>query len=43
MAVAAAQSLKRCWIGIDITHLSISLMKYRLRNMFGLVESRITP
>ncbi len=37
-AVAAAQKLGRKWIGIDITHLSISLMKYRLKDMFGLVE-----
>jgi site-specific DNA-methyltransferase (adenine-specific) len=33
-AVAAAQKLGRRWIGIDITHLSISLQKYRLETMF---------
>ena len=33
-AVAAAQKLGRQWIGIDITHLSIALMKYRLAAMF---------
>jgi site-specific DNA-methyltransferase (adenine-specific) len=33
-AVAAAQKLGRRWIGIDITHLSIALMKYRLEDMF---------
>ncbi len=33
-AVAAAQKLGRKWIGIDITHLSIALMKYRLEDMF---------
>jgi site-specific DNA-methyltransferase (adenine-specific) len=33
-AVAAAQKLGRSWIGIDITHLSIALMKYRLEAMF---------
>jgi site-specific DNA-methyltransferase (adenine-specific) len=33
-AVAAAQKLGRRWIGIDITHLSISLQKYRLAAMF---------
>ena len=33
-AVAAAQKLDRRWIGIDITHLSISLQKYRLAAMF---------
>ncbi|MGA2505240.1 MAG: site-specific DNA-methyltransferase [Anaerolineales bacterium] len=39
-AVAAAQKLKRRWIGIDITHLSISLMKYRLKDMFNLDEKK---
>lgn len=33
-AVAAAQKLGRKWIGIDITHLSIALMKYRLEGMY---------
>jgi site-specific DNA-methyltransferase (adenine-specific) len=37
-AVAAAEKLKRRWIGIDITHLSISLLKYRLKDSFGLSE-----
>ncbi len=32
-AVVAAQKLNRKWIGIDITHLAIGLMKWRLRNM----------
>jgi site-specific DNA-methyltransferase (adenine-specific) len=35
-AIAAAQNLGRKWIGIDITHLSIALQKYRLKDMFGL-------
>ncbi len=35
-AIAAAQKLGRGWIGIDITHLSIALQKYRLRDMFDL-------
>ncbi len=35
-AIAAAQKLGRQWIGIDITHLSVALMKYRLRDMFDL-------
>lgn len=35
-AVAAAQKLNRKWIGIDITHLAISLMKGRLKDMFDL-------
>ena len=33
-AIAAAQKLDRRWIGIDVTHLSISLQKYRLAAMF---------
>lgn len=39
-AVVAAHKLNRKWIGIDITHLSISLMKYRLKDSFGLVEKK---
>ena len=34
-AVHAAQSLKRRWIGIDITHLAVSLIEKRLNNAFG--------
>jgi site-specific DNA-methyltransferase (adenine-specific) len=33
-AIAAAQTLERRWIGIDVTHLSIALLKYRLKKMF---------
>ena len=33
-AVAVAERLNRRWIGIDITHLAISLMKNRLRDSF---------
>ena len=33
-AIAAAQKFGRKWIGIDITHLSIALQKYRLQEMF---------
>jgi len=33
--ITVAQRLKRCWIGIDITHLAIALMKNRLRDAFG--------
>lgn len=33
--IAAAQKLERCWIGIDITHLAITLMKKRLFDTFG--------
>jgi site-specific DNA-methyltransferase (adenine-specific) len=34
-AVAVAQRLNRQWIGIDITHLAIGLIKSRLRDAFG--------
>lgn len=33
--VAAAQKLGRQWIGIDVTHLAIGLMRKRLHDMFG--------
>lgn len=33
--IAVAQKYKRKWIGIDITHLAITLIKRRLGNMFG--------
>jgi DNA modification methylase len=33
--IAAAERLHRRWIGIDITHLAISLMRHRLRDTFG--------
>jgi site-specific DNA-methyltransferase (adenine-specific) len=35
-AIAAAHKLGRQWVGIDITHLSIALLKFRMRDMFGL-------
>lgn len=34
-AIVVAQKLGRKWIGIDITHLAINLIKNRLRDMFG--------
>jgi len=34
-AVAVAQNLNRQWLGIDITHLAITLIKKRLRDSFG--------
>ena len=34
-AIAVAQRLNRRWIGIDITHLAVALMKHRLHDMFG--------
>lgn len=37
-AIAAAHKLGRHWIGIDITHLSIALLKYRLEGMFGIKD-----
>jgi site-specific DNA-methyltransferase (adenine-specific) len=33
--IAVAERLKRWWIGIDITHLAISLMRHRLYDTFG--------
>ena len=34
-AVAAAQKLNRQWIGIDVTHLAIGLIKRRMADQFG--------
>lgn len=34
-AIAAAQSLNRQWIGIDLTHLAVTLIKHRLQSAFG--------
>ena len=33
-AIAAAEKLKRRWIGIDITHLAIALIRHRINAMF---------
>jgi DNA modification methylase len=33
--IAAAEKLRRQWIGIDITHLAISLIKHRLLGAYG--------
>src|SRR4030081_3452820 len=33
--IAAAQKLGRRWIGIDVTHLAIGLIKARLRDAYG--------
>ncbi len=30
-----AQRLERAWIGIDITHLAVTLIKHRLQDAFG--------
>ena len=35
-AVVAAHKLKRKWIGIDITHLAINLMRVRLKDSFDI-------
>ena len=35
-AVAAAEKLERSWIGIDVTHLAVALMKSRLKTAFDL-------
>ena len=40
-AIAAAQKLERKWIGIDITHLSIALQKYRLEAMFPGIQFKV--
>ena len=42
--IAAAQALGRPWIGIDITHLAITLIKQRLKDSFGIEQTvRATP
>lgn len=33
--IAMAEKLKRKWVGIDVTHLAISLMRNRLNDTFG--------
>lgn len=33
--IAAAQALGRTWIGIDITHLAVNLIKKRLKDSYG--------
>ena len=37
-SIAAAQKLERHWIGIDITHLAVGLIKFRLLHAFGLEQ-----
>jgi len=34
-AVVVAERLNRRWIGIDITHLAVALMRHRLKDAFG--------
>lgn len=38
--IAAAQRLNRRWIGIDVTHLAVGLIKHRLWDSFGLLEDK---
>ena len=33
-AIAAAERLNRCWIGIDVTHIAITLIRHRLHDTF---------
>lgn len=40
--ITAAEKLGRAWVGIDITHLSVSLIKARLRRDFGLLPTDYT-
>ena len=40
-AVHAAQKLQRRWIGIDITHLAISLIEKRLRDAFPKIQYEV--
>ncbi len=40
-AIAAAHKLERRWIGIDVTHLAISLQKYRMAAMFPGIAFRV--
>ena len=39
-AVASAQKLGRQWMGIDVTHLAVALMKNRLKTAFDLEPGR---
>src|SRR5664280_1256607 len=40
-ALVAAQKLDRKWIGIDVTYLSIAVMKARLKDSFGLTDVEV--
>jgi adenine specific DNA methylase Mod len=40
-SIAAAQKLGRRWVGIDVTHLSIALQKYRLEQMFPNIKFNV--
>jgi len=38
--IAVAERLHRCWLGIDITHLAITLIRHRLHDTYG---SKMAP
>jgi DNA modification methylase len=40
-ALVAAQKLDRKWIGIDVTYLSIAVMRARLKDTFGLADVEV--
>ncbi|MFY9825451.1 MAG: DNA methyltransferase [Thermoanaerobaculia bacterium] len=40
-AIAAAEALDRQWIGIDITHLAINLVRHRLYGSFGNISYQV--
>ena len=40
-ALIASQKLERRWIGIDITYLSIAVMRARLKDSFGLADVEV--
>jgi site-specific DNA-methyltransferase (adenine-specific) len=40
-ALAAAQTLGRPWVGIDITYLAIAVMRARLKDSFGLADVEV--
>ena len=40
-ALVAAEKLNRRWIGIDITHLAVSTMKWRLQQMFPGIQYKV--
>jgi site-specific DNA-methyltransferase (adenine-specific) len=40
-AIVVANNLNRKWIGIDITHLAISAMKWRLEKMFPNIQYKV--
>jgi site-specific DNA-methyltransferase (adenine-specific) len=39
--VVAAEKLGRRWVGIDITHLAINLIKRRMRDVFSMVDLEV--